>query len=142
MQGRVFNQYFKLSSCPVHGNFMHMLTTISYYHHFFELKKNNNNKVTIISFIYRKNTYDLICLAQETYKRNDLWSYLINQICLQYSHIDSSWHKCSINGIKTITWALFFFFRLNRHWPSIRGKNRFWDTILYGMNLMRNRTHK
>ena len=71
-QGRVFNQYFKLSSCPVHGNFMRMLTTISYYHHFFELKKNNNNKVTIISFIYRKNTYDLICLAQETYKRNDL----------------------------------------------------------------------
>ena len=108
--------------------------------------KNNNNKVTIISFIYRKNTYDLICLAQETYKCNDLWSYLINQICVQYSHIDSSRHKCSINVIKTITWALFlfifFFSRLNRHWPSVRGENRFWDTILYGMNLMRNKTHK
>ena len=108
--------------------------------------KNNNNKVTTISFIYRKNTYDLICLAQETYKCNDLWSYLINQICVQYSHIDSSQHKCSINVIKTITWVLFFFFfffsRLNRHWPSVRGENRFWDTILYGMNLMRNKTHK
>ena len=70
-QGRVFNQYFKLSSCPVHGNFMRMLTTISYYHHFFELKK-KKKKVTIISFIYKENTYDLICLAEETYKCNDL----------------------------------------------------------------------
>ena len=113
--------------------------------------KNNNNKGTIISFIYRKNTYDLICLAEETYKCNDLWSYLINQICLPYSHIDSSWHKCSINVIKTITLALFFVFFflffvfvfswLNRHWTSIRGKIDF-ETPYYGMNLMRNRTHK
>ena len=51
-QGRVFNQYFKLSSCPVHGNFMCMLTTISYYHHFFELKKKWQSFLSYIEKIH------------------------------------------------------------------------------------------